>query len=443
MNSAEIPADSKRDLPICVIGAGPCGLAVAKTLAEFGLAFECLEARDRVGGLWDVEGGASGAYRSLSTNTSTRAMAYSDFPFAADYAIQPSAAEMLRYFDQYADQAGIRDQIQLQVAVEEATRSPDGSWRVRLSDGGVRNYSALIVATGQYARPRWPSPDKPGHFSGERLHSFDYLDPQTPVDCRGKRVIVVGLGSTAAEIAAELVDTAAEVTISARSGRYILPKMIDGRPLDGRAPHPAAPLHWLLRAIPEAPRLWLFRRVLRMVFRRLEQQIGTPESLGLPPHELEAWDDRPTMSLDFVPALRARKIAVKPDIRAFEGNSVEFVDDSKLDADVILYATGYHMDFPYLSEQTLGSSAPELSLYQRVVHPSHENLFFVGCCRVLCSIWPLAEQQARWISRHLRGEFALPPETERIQRAVSLTKAKPVICNFYIDALRQDAGGVL
>ena len=180
-----------------------------------------------------------------------------------------------------------------------------------------------------------------------------------------------------------------------------------------------------------------------MLFRRLEKQVGTPESFGLPPHELEAWDDRPTMSLDFLPALRAGKIGVKPDIRAFEGPWVEFVDGSRLEADVILYATGYEMDFPYLSEETLGSGAPELRLYQRVVHPSHENLFFVGCCRVLCSIWPLAEQQARWISRQLRGEFALPSEAERIRQAVPLSKAKPVFCNFYIDSLRQQAGGVL
>ncbi|MDA1076805.1 MAG: NAD(P)-binding protein, partial [Proteobacteria bacterium] len=66
-------------LKIAVIGAGPCGLSVCKTLNEFGLDYDCLEASNRLGGLWNVDDGGGG-YASLSSNTSNPNMAYADFP---------------------------------------------------------------------------------------------------------------------------------------------------------------------------------------------------------------------------------------------------------------------------------------------------------------------------------------------------------------------------
>jgi len=433
---------------IGVIGAGPCGLPACKALGEFGLDYECLEASDRIGGVWNVERGASGAYRSLHTNTSTHAMAYADFPFDDAYPTYPSAAELLKYFEQYAAHFRLDPQIRLDHRVESAQPLEDGGWRVEVANQPTREYSALVVATGQYVSPRWPDPPLPGAFDGEQLHVFDYLDAVTPVDCRGQRVVVVGLGSSAAELAAELSDpnaaagTAGRVVLAARSGRWVLPKMIDGKPLDASAPHPAAPLPAPLRSLPPRAGVWLMRRLMGRVFRRYVAQAGSPESLGLPRPEIEPWEERPTMSMEFIPALREGRIEVRPGITAFEGKRVTFGDGSQTDADVILYATGYELDFPYLSRETLGCDARDLGLYQRVAHPHQENLFFVGCCRVLCSMWPLAEQQSRWIARHLTGAFALPERAERQRRAIPLARSLPVVCNFYIEELRREAGGL-
>jgi hypothetical protein len=145
------------------------------------------------------------------------------------------------------------------------------------------------------------------------------------------------------------------------------------------------------------------------------------------------------MSEEFIPALREGRIDVRPGISGFEGKRVSFDDGSHAEADVILYATGYELDFPYLSRETLGCGAPELRLYQRIAHPAYQNLFFLGCCRVMCSMWPLAEQQSLWIARLLSGAFALPAPAERQRLAVPLARSLPVICNFYVDELRQQA----
>jgi dimethylaniline monooxygenase (N-oxide forming) len=428
-----------------VIGAGPCGLPACKTLAEFGLEYECLEASDRLGGVWNVESGASGAYRSLHTNTSTRAMAYADFPFGDGFPIFPSAEEMLKYFEAYAEHFGLRRHIRFGHRVVRALPLENGSWRVETAGGAMREYSALIVATGQYAAPRRPEASIPGAFDGEQLHVFDYLDLVTPVDCRGKRVVVVGLGSSAAELAAELSDpdsplgAAERVFLSARSGRWVMPKLIDGKPLDSRAPHPAAPLPAPLRVMPGEAGVWLARRLLKKVIQGHFARL--PPELGLPTPQIEPWEERPTMSQEFIPALAAGRIDVRPGIARFEGRRVSFCDGSSVEADVILYATGYDLDFPYLDRDTLGCDAPELRLYRRIAHPNRENLFFVGCCRVLCSMWPVAEQQSRWIARLLGGAFTLPPPVERDRDAVALARSLPVICNFYVDELRRQAGG--
>jgi cation diffusion facilitator CzcD-associated flavoprotein CzcO len=431
---------------VVVIGAGPCGLPACKTLAEFGFAYECLEASDRIGGVWNVGDGAGGAYRSLHTNTSTRAMAYSDFPFDDGFPTFPSAAEMLKYFAAYTDRFGLREHIRFGHRVTSATPLHDGGWRLESENGATRDYSALIVASGQYASPRWPTPAIPGEFDGRQLHVFDYLDPVTPVDCRGKRVVVVGLGSSAAELAAELSDpdsavgTAGRVILSARSGRWVLPKLIDGKPLDARAPRPADPLPAPLRLVPREVGVRLARRLLKKVIEGQHAQL--PREIGLPLPQIEPWEERPTISHEFIPALKKGRIDVRPGIARFEGRRVSFTDGSTVEADVILYATGYELDFPYFDRETLGCDAPDLRLYRRIAHPSHEKLFFVGCCRVLCSLWPLAEQQSRWIARLLGGAFALPSPEEQERQAVTLARSLPVICNFYVDELRRQAGGL-
>ncbi len=74
-------SDGRANGPVAVIGAGPSGLPTCKVLAQARIDYECLETGSRIGGVWNLESQQTGAYRSLHTNTSTKAMQYSDFPF--------------------------------------------------------------------------------------------------------------------------------------------------------------------------------------------------------------------------------------------------------------------------------------------------------------------------------------------------------------------------
>lgn len=438
---------ANRTLPIAVIGAGPCGLATCKTLAEFGIAYECFEASDSIGGIWNVERGSSGGYRSLQTNTSKPGMEFTGFPFAKDIPTYPDAQQMLSYFKRYAAHHHLEESIRINTPVENAQPLEDGSWQLGFSNGETLQFGGVIVASGQYVTPRIPHTNVSGEFSGQHLHVYDYLDAISPVDMRGKRVLVVGLGSSAAELAAELCDKKApagcaeQVILSARSGRWVLPKIVNGSPMDARAPHAASRLPALLQVLPSSWSQWIVRRVMGAGLRKISGNLGGAKALGLPEPDIEPWEDRPTMSLDFIPALRAGLIDVRPGIEKFDGSTVHFSNGSHTEVDIILYTTGYDLDFPYLDEETLGCTSPELALYQRISHPVHDNLFFVGCCKVMCSLWPLAEQQSRWIAALLNENFQLPDSKVRFTQAESLAKSLPVICNCYVDGLRKQAGG--
>jgi cation diffusion facilitator CzcD-associated flavoprotein CzcO len=431
---------------VCIIGAGPSGLATGKMLREANIPFDCFEANRGIGGLWDVEGSQSGGYRSLHTNTSKAQMAFSDFPFPDESPQFPSHSELLDYFNAYVDHFGFREQIRVECRVTHAKPTAEGTWQIELEDGSHREYGACIVATGQYGTRRWPDPPTPGRFAGQQIHAAEYLDPDTPVDCRGKRVVVVGLGSSAAEIATELAGgqdgpaLASHIVLSARSGRYILPKLFHGEPLDSRAPHPSQPLPGFVGWLPEAIRLRLLRAFMKRSLGKVEAEIGRPSDWNLPNPTFGPWAERPTLSEGFIPALEAGRIESRPGIARFDESTIQFRDGSKIDADVVIWATGYRPGFPFLDDEILGCPADELALYRRIGHPSRPNLYFVGFTRVICSLWPVSEQQAKWLVGVLKGAIKLPSPTRQARASIQVSKTLPVFCNSYVADLRREGG---
>src|SRR5438445_7199246 len=114
--------------PVCIIGAGPSGLAVAKVLHQRGVPFQCYERSDRVGGLWAFdERDKTACYRSLQTNTSRTRTAFSDFPMPLDYPDYPGHWLMRSYFESYVEHFGFGQSVLFHTEVKHAS-ARDGLW---------------------------------------------------------------------------------------------------------------------------------------------------------------------------------------------------------------------------------------------------------------------------------------------------------------------------
>jgi dimethylaniline monooxygenase (N-oxide forming) len=389
------------ELPsICVIGAGSSGIAAAKALHERGIPFECFEKSDRVGGNWVFgnRNGMSSAYRSLHINTSRERMEYADFPMPTSYPDFPHHTHIAAYFDAYVDRFGFRDRIRFETGVEHCAREADGTWTVTLETGEARRFDALVVANGHHWDPRWPEPPFPGSFDGEQTHAHFYVDNEP---FRGRRVVVVGIGNSAMDIAVESSFVAERTWLSSRRGAHVIPKYLFGRPLDQIG------VNSLTGALP-----WGFRKAIFRSFYRIG--VGRMEDYGLPRPDHDIGDAHPTISADFLNRIAHGEVGWKPNIAELSGDRVRFEDGSVERADAIVYCTGYKVTFPFFDPDAISAPENDLPLFRRVFHPQLENVFFVGLLQPLGAIMPLAEAQGQWVAAYLRGEYALPgPATLR------------------------------
>lgn len=393
----------------CIIGAGSSGIAAAKVLHERGIPFDCFEKGSGIGGNWRYENdnGLSAAYRSLHINTSRDKMAYPDFPMPADYPDFPHHSQILRYFEDYVDHFGFRDTIQFQTPVEHVAPQVDGTFAVTVTgpEGASRtaHYGAVLVANGHHWCPRWP--DFPGTFDGEVLHAHRY---KTPEFLAGKRVLVLGVGNSGCDIACEAARVAEATYLASRRGAHVVPKYILGQPLDAwgtpfGSRMPLAVQRTAMRAL-----LWLSR--------------GRQRNYGFPEPEYPFLSEHPTVSSELLNLVGHGKIQPKPNIERLLGDRVRFVDGSEAEVEVLIYATGYRIAFPFLDAEVVDPQGNAMRVYRHVVSPRWPGLYFIGLIQPLGAIMPLAAVQSAWVADLLEGRAGLPPVAD-MERTIDREQA--------------------
>jgi hypothetical protein len=383
---------------VAIIGAGPCGLAAAKELAAAGIAPVVFEKSDRVGGNWvySPEESHSSVTETTHIISSKRYSQYRDFPMPADYPDYPSHRQLLRYFESYAERFGLGRLIRFRTEVRHCTKLPGERWRLALSDGGAEEFEVLLVANGHHWDPRWPR--YPGTFSGRLLHSHAF---KTAQPYRDRRVLVIGGGNSACDIAVETSRVAERVGISWRRGYYVVPKLMFGQPPDV--------LNARLRWLPSAVRQRLHALSWRVI-------TGGNAPYGLPEPDHRILGSHPVLNSELLYFLRHGRIAPYPEIERFDGEEVRFVDGRSERFEVVIAATGFRISFPFFDRSLIDFDDGEVPLYLRMFHPAHPTLMFIGLVQPLGSIWPLAEAQGRLVSRYLEGTFRLPPGIDRAIR---------------------------
>ena len=393
---------------VCIIGAGSSGLAAAKSLYLAGVPFDCFEKGSVVGGNWvlDNPNGQSACYETLEINTSTRRMAFSDFPMPPHYPPYAKHHQVAAYFEAYVEHFGFAEAITFGTRVTSVERVAgarssltegvgQADWRVTTqgpAGAATRDYAAVLVANGHHWDPRWPDPAYPGTFDGEQIHSHDYRSGD---QLRGRDVVVVGSGNSALDIASVSARVARSTNLSQRRGQWVLPKFTAGIPSDQITAPGWAP--WLLT---------------RARLRVGALTAGNVAELGLPQPLHTPSQSHPVQSEEIRDALRSGRVTPRPAIERLAGDHVVFTDGSSAPADLIVWATGYRVSFPFLDPDLLEAPGNNLPLWKRTVHPDLPGLYFLGLLQPIGAVMPLAEAQAKWITEILCGSYEFPPDPE-------------------------------
>jgi thioredoxin reductase len=404
---------------VCVIGAGSSGIAACQVLHARGIPFDCFEAGSEVGGNWryNNDNGMSSAYRSLRAKTSRRCMQYAAFPMPHEYPDYLSHELIAKYLDDFVDHFGFRSMIQFRTEVTKAEPAPGGGWDVTVrqrDDGAVRTerYGAVLVANGHHWDPQYPDPAFPGagSFIGEQMHSHHY---RTPEPLAGKRVLVLGVGNSACDVAADCSLVARRTLLAMRRGAHIVPQYLFGRPTDHLT---------LTRLGTRAP--FLLQSYAVALLLRMTQ--GNVTRYGMPRPDRRVLCAPPTVSDSLLSRLGHGDIVVKPSIDRFHGDCVRFADGSSEPIDVVIYCTGYKISFPFLDEATIGMDGKQIALYRRIVPPHLPGLYFIGLVQPIGAVMPIAEIQSQWVADVLQGSATLPTK-QRMNREIARYTAATVM----------------
>jgi dimethylaniline monooxygenase (N-oxide forming) len=396
-NSARFSDAEKR---VAVIGAGGAGLCTAKWMLQSGFDVTEYEVGTCVGGIWvyQNDSGLSPAYKTLHINSDKDSTQFKDYPFPHSASLFPHHTEMRAYLENYAKHFGMYDHIRFNAAVTRIT--PELSdcggdvyrWRVDDVSGRSDVYDAVVVATGHSSRPRHPEFAK--NFTGEYLHSFDYEDPARFAN---KRVCVVGLGTSACDIASDICSVAERTVMAARSGTPVVPKLFLGKPI--------VQINQRLSKwwIPKSFRRWTLKWIAHLIQ-------GDLEVYGV---KKPAKGTRPSINGLLATHLAMRQIEIRPGVTRVDGQTIEFEDGSAEEFDSIIAATGYLFEEPLVSGivDIADGHAP---LFKRIVPPNWPGLFFAGLLQYQGAFFEAFDAQAKWIAEIIAGTYALPPEQEMV-----------------------------
>ncbi|KAJ3599799.1 hypothetical protein NHX12_033753 [Muraenolepis orangiensis] len=358
---------------VLVIGAGTSGLVGIKTCLDEGLEPVCFESSDDIGGLWrfkesQSESDGTSIYRSLVTNTSKEMMCFSDFPMPAHYPNYLHHAQLLQYYRLYTEHFGLRRHITFQSGQWDVmTVDQDGLEKEHVFDG-------LLVCSGHYTQPVLPLGQFPGQeqFTGRCLHSWEYKDADA---FRGKRVVIVGIGSSGADIAVEISRSAAKTFLSTRKGTWVM-----GRMSSGGLPLDMVSISRFTKTLTKLLPKWL----INWAAERVLNQKYDHRLYGLMPSK--RFLDAATLINDDLPGrILQGALVMKTHLCGFTGSGLVFEDGTvEDDIDAVIFCTGYRASFPFLPESLSDGPGGELTLYERVFPPSLERptLAFMGSCHL-------------------------------------------------------------
>lgn len=367
---------------VAIIGGGATGIGVAKCLRQAGISFNIYERAGGFGGNWRPNGPSSKMYESAHLISSKRNTEFSDAPMPKNYPSYPSHSLFFTYLNAVVSEFDLARSATFNFHLEMLR--PDGDrWLLEFANGESRIADFVVICNGLLRRALVP--DIAGKFEGISLHAADYKNADS---FRRKRVLVVGAGNSGCDIAVDAAHNASRTFHSTRHGYHYMPKFIAGK----------ATQDWLMDEAPKFVEPEKYWEYVESTF-KLAGFDGTDYGLPKPDHPIQS--SHPIMNSQILFHIGHGDITPKGDIADIIGNEVLFNDGSSEEFDVIVWATGYEIDMPFLERSVFDWKDDFHSLFLRMIPPEFDNLIFAGYLNSPSGIGNLANSMGHLVSKYI------------------------------------------
>ncbi|PKA23331.1 F420H(2):quinone oxidoreductase [Leptospira sp. mixed culture ATI2-C-A1] len=384
---------------ICIVGAGPAGLAMARSLLSKGIPFLVFEKHNDVGGIWDIQNPGSPMYESAHFISSKYLSSYFDFPMPKEYPDYPSNRQILNYHRNFAKTFNLYPNILFNTTIKNIEKHNE-LWLVETNSNVTYLFGAIICASGITWSPSKPTLEGADSFSGEILHSVNYKSPNL---FKGKNVLIVGAGNSGCDIACDAGANAYQAYISVRRGYHFIPKHIFGQPADVFGDG----AHWIPNWISQL----VFGKLLKLI-------VGDLTKLGLPAPDHKIFETHPIINDQLLHNLRHGDVIAKPDIQKLEGDYVLFKDGSKEKIDLIILATGYNWSIPYMDLKYFEWKNGRPDLYLTLFNRNYENLYALGYMETDGGAYKMFDEMANLIASYIDSKRKSNPSAIRFSKYI-------------------------
>ncbi|KAH7369630.1 flavin monooxygenase-like protein [Rhexocercosporidium sp. MPI-PUGE-AT-0058] len=404
---------------VAVIGAGPAGLAVLKNLKEEGFNVTVYEKRDSVGGVWSYseDPQTTSTLPATISNVSKFGNSFTDFPVPDDLPAHLTASQTCEYIKSYASHFDLNKHVQLNTSVHWIKRNDDDTkWQVCTKQSEkeeIRDFDKVVMCSGLSTKAIVPKFEGEDMFKGDVIHVQSF---KRPSDFKDKRVLVVGIGNSAADTSTQLIGHAKKIYLSHRGGAKILPRMVDNAPLDLVITRQKNVLKFVLdRYLPSLSRFlfdWTIERYSKQSF-KLDPFWRISPAPSLANHQ-------PVISDNLVSSLWAKDVTSVHGLSRFTGeDKVELTDGTVLEVDAVILCTGYEPDFSLTPEfnplnsgesKTVGvNETPLARLYQNIFPPRYaDSLAYLNYIAVTDGAITISDLTAMALAQIWKGSFTLP-----------------------------------
>jgi hypothetical protein len=334
-----------------IIGAGFVGLGMAQALSAANIAYDQVDASDDIGGNW-----YHGVYETAHIISSRNVTQFSNFPMPDNYPDFPSAQNMRDYLNAFANHFNLREVIELNRTVSYVRPVENNLWEVTFSDGQQRIYKGVLLCNGHHWCKRFPK--FKGEFNGEIIHSKDYKHPD---QLRGKKVLVIGGGNSACDLAAEAARVGSKCVLSMRESVWFIPKSFAGFPVVDL-------IKWWM---PQWFQRLITYGIIRLTF-------GAHEKYGLSKPNYRVFDKHPTLNNEVPYYIKHGRIKPKKAVHRLDGWEVEFIDGSREEFDLIVCATGYNVVYPFLPSELQRVENAVVKCYGGLFLDDYKGLYYIG-----------------------------------------------------------------